>query len=542
MNESFDQSVWDGYDDSQYPKGFFVDFEAMECLAHSDAVETLRVRDRRAGGCFLAKCYLDENLLCRTNEGELLKRLSHPGLPRFAAEYRSDGMLCVVREYVEGMPLDRYAAENQLTQEQIIAIILQLCDILFYLHGQTPPVIHRDIKPQNIIVDPKGKITLIDFGISRVYDETARKDTVCFGTMDFAPPEQYGFSQTDCRADIFSLGVLLGWLLTGDSHLKIIMPKILNPRLQRIVRKCTDFAPERRYASVEKVKADLCNADGHRQKCALRLACGVLICAVCLCAGFIVGRYTDFTPAFSVLPGISFEEPLIEQAVRLALNLHENEPIEERDLLNVTELYVFGDRVAENREVFEELVKHMELNDGVLQNGRIRALTDLKKLKNLRILCICLQAISDLSPLTELTFLEDIDFRHNPIQDASPLASLPFLQKLTLYDTKVSDLSGLSVCPLLEFIDAGQSRVISMKAFAGIQSLRYLSIRRITVDNLAGIEGFSYLEQIGLSDVLSKDLAPLLSLPRLREAYLDEGLREEAENDLSLAAFRIIYF
>lgn len=541
MNEAFDQSAWDGYDSSRYPKGFFSDFEAMECLAHSETVETMRVRDRRAGGCFLAKCYLDKNLLCRTNEGELLKRLSHPGLPRFAAEYRNDDMLCVVREYVEGMPLDRYAAENQLTQEQIIAIILQLCDILSYLHGQTPPVIHRDIKPQNIIVDAKGRVTLIDFGISRVYDETARKDTVCFGTMDFAPPEQYGFSQTDCRADIFSLGVLLGWLLTGDSHLKIMMPKILNPRLRRIAQKCTDFAPERRYASAEKVKVDLCNADGHRQKRTLQLACGVLICAACLCAGFIIGRYTDFTPVFSVSSSVSFEEPLIEQAVRLALDLPENEPIEEKDLLSITELYIFGDRAAKNREGYEELGKHMELNDGVLQNGHIRSLTDLKKLKNLRVLRICLQAISDLSPLAELTFLEDIDLKHNPIQDASPLASLPFLQKLILYDTKVSDLSKLSVCPLLEYIDVGKSRIISIKAFAGIQNLKFLSVRQTTVENLDGIEGFSYLEQIGLSGVLDRNLMPLLNLPRLQEVHLDEGLREEAENDLPLAAFRIIY-
>lgn len=541
MNEGFDSYVLEDYDDNRYPREFFADYEALECIAHSAASETMRVKDRRTGGFFLAKCYTDKKLISRTTEGMLLKNLCHPGLPRFAAEYQNDVMLCVVREYVEGTPLDRYAAENQLTQAQIITIILQLCDILSYLHGQTPPVIHRDVKPQNIIVDAKGKITLIDFGISRVYDETARKDTVCFGTMDFAPPEQYGYSQTDCRADIFSLGVLLGWLLTGDSHLKTLVPKIQNPRLRRIVEACTDFAPERRYASALKVRADLRNADGHRQKRALRLACGFLVCAACLCVGFIVGRYTNFTPAFSVSSGVAFEEPLIEQAVRLALDKTVSEPIEEKELLNVTEIYIFGDQAVVTREAYDELGNHMALSDGALKNGGIRSLNDLKKLKNLRFLHISLQDISDLSAMTGLTALEDIDFRHTPIEDVSPLAALPTLRNLCLYDTDVSDLSALSACPLLENIDAGNTRITSIAAFMGIQNLKYLYVRQTVVESLSGIEGFPYLEQIGLSDVLDRDLTPLLSLPQLQEVHLDESLREEAKNDLPQAAFRIIY-
>ena len=541
MNEGFDSYALEDYDDNRYPKAFFADYEAIECIAHSATSETLRVKDRRTGDFFLAKCYTDKRLISHTTEGMLLKNLRHPGLPRFAAEYQNDGMLCVVREYAEGTPLDRYAAENQLTQKQIVSIVLQLCDILSYLHGQMPPVIHRDIKPQNIIVDAKGKITLIDFGISRVYDESARKETVCFGTMDFAPPEQYGYSQTDCRADIFSMGVLLGWLLTGNSHLKTLVPKIQNPRLRRIVVACTNFAPERRYASVEKVRADLRNADGHRQKRALRFACGFLVCAACLCIGFAIGRYTDFTPAFSVSSGVSFEEPLIEQAVRLALDKPENEPIEEIDLLSVTELYIYGDQVADGGEAYGELGEHMALNDGVLRNGGIRSLGDLTQLKNLRILYIALQDISDLAPLSALTSLEDIDLRHNPVEDVSPLAALPSLRNLTLYDTRVSDLSALCACPLLENIVAGKTRITSITAFTGIQNLKYLFIRSTTVESLSGIEEFPRLEQIGLGSVADEDLKPLLSLPRLREAHLDEGMREEAEEDLPQAAFRIIY-
>jgi len=80
-----------------------------------------------------------------------------------------------------------------------------------------------------------------------------------------------------------------------------------------------------------------------------------------------------------------------------------------------------------------------------------------------------------------------------------------------------------------------------MRAFMGIQNLKVLYIRQTAIETLSGVEDFSYLERIGLSGVLDRDLTPLLNLPRLREAHLDEGMREEAENDLPLAAFRIIY-
>ncbi len=81
-------------------------------------------------------------------------------------------------------------------------------------------MIHRDIKPQNIIMDKTGRIKLIDFGISRVFQESAKNDTVYFGTKEFSPPEQYGFSQTDNRSDIFSFGVVLCWLLTGEANIE----------------------------------------------------------------------------------------------------------------------------------------------------------------------------------------------------------------------------------------------------------------------------------------------------------------------------------
>jgi len=541
MDEVFLKGFSIEFDDTRYPADFSAEYEALECLAHHDAGETLLVKNRQTGGYFIAKCYMDKSLLSNLTEGDLLKRLCHPGLPGFVGEYQNERMICVVREYVEGVSLDQYAAQNGLTQEQIVAFVSQLCDILAYLHEQTPVVIHRDVKPQNIIVNAKGKIKLIDFGISRIYSEVAPKDTVCFGTIGFAAPEQYGFSQTDHRADIFSLGVLIGWLLTGKLDIKKSIRDITNSRLQRIVRKCTAFAPEARYTSVTKVKSDLLNADGHKQRSILRFACSFLVCAVCLCVGFTIGRYTGLKPAFLESTGVSFHEPLIERAVRIALNKPEDQLIEESELLNVTDLYIYGDQVAVDRVAFEELCKHMVLNDGVVKNGGIRSLKDLAKLTNLRNLNIALQDISDISVLSGLAELSYVDLRHNPIGDVSPLAALSGLRELCVYDTYVSDLSALAACTLLENIDAGNARITSITAFTGIRSLMRLSIRQTTVKTISGIEEFTYLEKIGLSGVSDGDLTPLMALSWLKEAHLDEALRQAAERDLKQAAFDILY-
>lgn len=539
MDEEFIEGF--SFDDNRFPHGFLVSYEAMECLSSNETGETLLVKDKQAGTYFIAKCYTDKTFLSGTTESDLLKNLCHLGLPAFIGEYKNDEMLCVVREYVEGIPLDQYVAERKLTKEQAISIGLQLCDILSYLHGQKPPIIHRDIKPQNIIVNNAGKIKLIDFGISRIYNEAAREDTLCFGTKYFASPEQYGFSQTDCRSDIFSFGVLLSWLLTGELDLKIGLPEIEDKYLLEIIKKCTAFAPEKRYNSADEVKAALLRIHGTKQNNVLKGTFAALICAVFLCTGFFIGLYTDFTPVFLTSPGVSFKEPLVEQAVRLSLGKQKSETIAEEELASVTELYIYGDKAAGSFDEFEAIGQHRLKNDGTIHNGGISTLKDLTMLKNLRKLNMAWQNISNITPLGELHSLEQIQLKHTPIEDVAPLSSLSKLRELYLYDTSVSDMTVLSNCSMLENISAGGTSITSIKAFEGIKGLKHLDLKDRPVETLSGIGEFTKLESISLSSVIDGDLSPLVKLPRLKEVFLDEELRDAAEASLKSASFEIIY-
>ena len=117
-------------------------------------------------------------------------------------------------EYVEGRNLEEELAVRggPLPEGLVIDIARQLCDVLAYLHGSTPPIVYRDMKPSNVMLTPKGRVVLVDFGIARLF-KAARKGTM-IGTLGFAPPEQYQ-GVVDPRSDIYSLGATLHYVLTG---------------------------------------------------------------------------------------------------------------------------------------------------------------------------------------------------------------------------------------------------------------------------------------------------------------------------------------
>lgn len=280
---------------SGYPEGFLEKYDQMECLAASHGTETFLVRQKEGDGLFVAKCY-DKSVYSSVHESGILKSLSHDGLPAFSGEFQNDGMACIVREYVEGSPLHRYMEEKHPSRQELIGIGEKLCDILIYLHGQQPPVIHRDIKPQNIIIKDDGRLSLIDFDIARVYNSGSEADTQFFGTREYAPPEQYGFSQTDSRTDIYALGILLRYMLTG-SEKESTNVRVYKP-LACIIKKCTAFAPEKRFKSAGAVKKALMAANPKAQikrRAAIAL-CSAAVLALCVFGGVKWYEYAVFNP------------------------------------------------------------------------------------------------------------------------------------------------------------------------------------------------------------------------------------------------------
>lgn len=183
------------------------------------------------------------------------KRFVH--MPRIFECYVADSSLVVLLEYVEGETLQDYVRERGASYELALRIFPPICDAASELHKAfDPPLIHRDLTPANIVVSPGG-ITIIDLSIARTFQPDATKDTTYFGTRAYAPPEQFGFGQTDVRSDVYTLGKVLAFCAGANDDEATTAP---DPGIARVVRKATELDPEKRFQSVEALKAAFLDA------------------------------------------------------------------------------------------------------------------------------------------------------------------------------------------------------------------------------------------------------------------------------------------
>lgn len=188
---------------------------------------------------------------------EYIKANPLPYIPAIYECIEDDGRLYVIEEFIQGITLDMFIEEYGCLDTDLASRVTEsLCHILEELHGQRKPIIHRDIKPSNVIVklnplsrDKIDSVYLIDFNTAREYSTSAKRDTSLMGTRGFAAPEQYGFSQSDERTDIYALGVLLNYMLTGN--IAANKPYKGDRRLADIIAKATDMSPEGRYQSAQ---------------------------------------------------------------------------------------------------------------------------------------------------------------------------------------------------------------------------------------------------------------------------------------------------
>ena len=214
------------------------DYETVKTIKNSERGSVSLLQNKQNGTRFIFRHY--------RGNGEVYRKLvgiSCPNLPQIMETAERDGMVAVLEEYIQGDSL-AYLLEGALfSHAEARKITMQLCNALWVLHKLG--AVHRDIKPENVMIRGSEAI-LIDFDASRIFKSDTNQDTQILGTTGYAAPEQYGIAQTDERADIYSLGVLLNVMLTGKHPSK----ELANGRLGRIVQKCTMVNPEKRSKSV----------------------------------------------------------------------------------------------------------------------------------------------------------------------------------------------------------------------------------------------------------------------------------------------------
>lgn len=207
---------------------------------------------------------------------EALSKVRHKNLPQIFGIFSLGEQGVILREYIEGKSLQMSITEGKrFDKKELKEIVCQICEALNVLHSHKPAMIHRDVKPSNIILEKNGTIKLLDFDAARFYDESQDRDTELIGTYGYAAPEQYGFMQTDGRTDIYAVGVLLekikGNLRCYDS----------------IIAKCKNMNPKHRYANVVKLKNSMKRAP-YKKVCTLS---GLVVVLAAMVVGMTFGVF-----------------------------------------------------------------------------------------------------------------------------------------------------------------------------------------------------------------------------------------------------------
>ena len=212
------------------------------------------IRKWFAPGCGLGGAYM-----AMRRAGAKSRSFEH--LPHILrCEDREEGRI-VVMDYIAGETLDALVEREEPSTELALRLFPQLCAAVRELHeGFRNPIIHRDLKPSNVMVEHgTGTLYLIDFGIARVHKDGADTDTQHFGTRGYAPPEQFGFSQTDVRSDVYAMGVLLYFMLVGETpDERVRANKFFHPQVPESFRQVISCAcaldPAARFKDVAEME------------------------------------------------------------------------------------------------------------------------------------------------------------------------------------------------------------------------------------------------------------------------------------------------
>lgn len=465
---------------------FLEDYRVLSCLYEREEKSCYMVAHWQTDEKYLLKirkCKDNRNVL--EVEHQRIQELAQafPEDYRTSLYWKENGAEYLLKFYIQGMDLEAYQEKKgMLDAAEILRIAIEICRAAAKLHALTPPVVHRDIKPKNLIIDDRGNVHLIDFETARDYKENHTRDTVFFGTEGNAAPEQYGYSQSDVRTDVYGIGKVLEYLLHENPACQG-KDRGACRRIHKIIQKAAAFDPANRYQSVPRLQRALekaLNRLGERRwKRTIFLigAIEAVAAALLICAQLYVTaefhRLSEYAQREGETPDIEAQDgqPLLsdtelgqaasvpekageegnpgfdgglEQAISV---LSGKEEMTEVDYERITRLVVLGNQVYGADADIEDLKwKLLDSDDKIYQiRGTISDLSALSKMKNLKQVALCGQNITDISPLAGLP-IEELYLSDNRIEDFSVVETLGQLRVLSIEDNPVSVLPRLSQC------------------------------------------------------------------------------------------------
>lgn len=227
---------------AEYLAEIMPQYDLVRVLSQKNGAEVLHLRHKT----------LSRDLVLRNYEKPIavyseIKDYKAENLPIVYDSIDLDDGQIVFEEFIDGINLSQMLETEKISYKTAKKIILPVCRALRVLHSKN--IIHRDVKPENVIITNDGRVVLVDFNASRIYTLDKNTDTVVLGTVGYASPEQFGISQSDEKSDIYAVGVLLNVMLTG----KHPSETLAKGRAGKIVLKCTQIDPQSRFKAVEKL-------------------------------------------------------------------------------------------------------------------------------------------------------------------------------------------------------------------------------------------------------------------------------------------------
>lgn len=527
-----ENKIWNDY----LPEDMQEHWTVYECLKESEDSSTFLVKETATGILCVLKWGRNRQTEFLRNEMEIMKKMADrklSGIPKAYRIFEENGEVYLVREYIEGMSLAQMVLQKGgISEAEICRISRKICQTAEQFQNPDEPMIHRDIKPENIVVTPGSEVVFIDFGTMRSYKKDGSRDTFVVGTRGTAAPEQYGYTQTDQRTDVYAIGQTMLYMVSESYEMNQLSECAVSRRMKKIIEKACSFEPDKRYGDAAQLRRAVEKCQANNRKKVYKKAGAVF---GLIAAGYILAI---FSPDGTVIENkrietaeqsvaeeqiqaeITFREELIEEAVRKELGLSKTDKITASMLENVRKLRIVGKEILDDEDTFWGEGHHVDGKDSSFGSvrGNITDLSDLAQMVNLEELALCNQKIEDISGLKELP-LKKLYLSKNMITDFSVLLNLIDLDTLCIMENPAENLSVIGECTGILRLNIQGMNLTDIDFLKNL-SLDYLDMSNVEVENnifepLAEMKKLDTLCMCDVNEAAAETLSQMSTLKAL---------------------------
>ena len=527
-----ENKIWNDY----LPEDIQEHWTVYECLKESEDSSTFLVKETATGILCVLKWGRNRQAEFLRNEMEIMKKMADrklSGIPKAYRIFEENGEVYLVREYIEGMSLAQMVLQKGgISEAEIYRISRKICQTAEQFQNPDEPMIHRDIKPENIVVTPGGEVVFIDFGTMRSYKKDGSRDTFVVGTRGTAAPEQYGYTQTDQRTDVYAIGQTMLYMVSESYEMNQLSECAVSRRMKKIIEKACSFEPDKRYGDAAQLRRAVEKCQANNRKKVYKKAGAVF---GLIAAGYILAIFSQDGTVIEnkrietaeqsaaeeqIQAEITFREELIEEAVRKELGLSKTDKITASMLENVRKLRIVGKEILDDEDTFWGEGHHVDGKDSSFGSvrGNITDLSDLAQMVNLEELALCNQKIEDISGLKELP-LKKLYLSKNMITDFSVLLDLIDLDTLCIMENPAENLSVIGECTGILRLNI-QGMNLKDIDFLKNLSLDYLDMSNVEVENnifepLAEMKKLDTLCMCDVNEAAAETLSQMSTLKAL---------------------------